>query len=591
MKNLLGSALACAAAMILAGCTANTAEDSGDEIGGRRGGDATSGDVNSGRGVPDAGIPPTTDTGGGTGALDVGLGTDTGGTADGSGGQTDSGAGVCGDGVLDVGEECDDGNTAGGDGCEADCTLPAGGRGVCEPCTSSSQCGTDADFCIDIGGSAACASSCAGSLSCLAGYECRFALAVEGSDGGPQCVPESGYCGDCDDADNDTVCDDVDACPGEDDRIDGDGDGLPDACDGCPSDNPNDSDGDGVCDSDDICEGGDDGADRDSDGVPNFCDPCPDDEGTTGCDPPPAELCGNGVDDDGDDATDCDDPDCSSDPACSGGGGAGTCAEPFQATLGLNVASLVANEQHPSCQSNDGAEAVFAFTPTLGQFYCVDTTGSAVTDTVLSVRANCADAGSEAVCVDDAASARPGGSVLSAWATLEATTAREVYILVDGYRVEEGEISLTITEGACEGGAVDPGDLPFDGEGFESCADPFLITAYGDYAGPAVTDDDIGSCSSPFGGGAEAVIAFLAPETGTVCASTVGSATSDTVVYVRTSCDPSSELACSDDEVSLWGQVEFAATAGEVYFVFLEEYSSGFSAPSFSYSITAGPCL
>ena len=31
-----------------------------------------------------------------------------------------------------------------------------------------------------------------------------------------------------------------------------------------------DSDGDGVCDSDDVCPGGDDGIDTDGDGVPDF---------------------------------------------------------------------------------------------------------------------------------------------------------------------------------------------------------------------------------------------------------------------------------------------------------------------------------
>ncbi len=56
------------------------------------------------------------------------------------------------------------------------------------------------------------------------------------------------------DADLDDVCD-PDLCPGGDDRLDGDGDGVPDACDSC--------------------EGSDDTVDLDADGVPSGCDQCP----------------------------------------------------------------------------------------------------------------------------------------------------------------------------------------------------------------------------------------------------------------------------------------------------------------------------
>ena len=54
------------------------------------------------------------------------------------------------------------------------------------------------------------------------------------------------------DLDDDTVCNDNDICPGEDDTIDTDFDGLPDACDICPQDLENDADNDGVCESDEV---------------------------------------------------------------------------------------------------------------------------------------------------------------------------------------------------------------------------------------------------------------------------------------------------------------------------------------------------
>ncbi|WP_367391769.1 hypothetical protein [Lewinella sp. LCG006] len=75
------------------------------------------------------------------------------------------------------------------------------------------------------------------------------------------------------DADNDGVCDETDACPGGDDNIDGDHDGIPDFCDNCAEDCP-DADCDSVCDADDICPGGDDTRDMDNDGIPDYCDPC-----------------------------------------------------------------------------------------------------------------------------------------------------------------------------------------------------------------------------------------------------------------------------------------------------------------------------
>ncbi|PLX94371.1 MAG: hypothetical protein C0621_05510, partial [Desulfuromonas sp.] len=81
----------------------------------------------------------------------------------------------------------------------------------------------------------------------------------------------------CPDADGDGVCDDVYISPGGDDTIDGDSDGVPDACDNCPADanaGQVDADGDGYGDVCDICPGANDAVDSDSDGVPDGCDVC-----------------------------------------------------------------------------------------------------------------------------------------------------------------------------------------------------------------------------------------------------------------------------------------------------------------------------
>ncbi len=63
---------------------------------------------------------------------------------------------------------------------------------------------------------------------------------------------------------------DADPCSGPDT----DGDGVADACDPCPQDNPDDTDGDSVCDTADLCPGEDDAQDTDGDGTPDGCDTC-----------------------------------------------------------------------------------------------------------------------------------------------------------------------------------------------------------------------------------------------------------------------------------------------------------------------------
>ncbi len=139
----------------------------------------------------------------------------------------------------------------------------------------------------------------------------------------PDDIDNDGYCGGIDpcpgigDADVDAVCDPDDICPGFDDTIDTDADGVPDGCDICPLDSPDDTDGDGVCDSDDPCPL-DSPDDTDGDGVCDSDDPCPldnpdDTDGDGVCDA--MDLCpgfDDAVDSDSDsspDGCDCDDVD------------------------------------------------------------------------------------------------------------------------------------------------------------------------------------------------------------------------------------------------------------------------------------------
>ena len=136
----------------------------------------------------------------------------------------------------------------------------------------------------------------------------------------------------CDDSDGDGVCDDQDQCPGFDDNLDTDGDGIPDGCDTCndlvDSDSdgvsdcidqeinspcPNnvdsngvslDTDGDGICDDFDICPNGDDTVDTDGDGVPDGCDACQGSDDTLDSDgdsiPDGCDVCVNDPENDAD---------------------------------------------------------------------------------------------------------------------------------------------------------------------------------------------------------------------------------------------------------------------------------------------------
>jgi hypothetical protein len=77
-----------------------------------------------------------------------------------------------------------------------------------------------------------------------------------------------------DDTDGDGLCQSSDPCP-IDPMNDEDGDGLCANVDACPLDPANDADGDLVCGDLDLCPGADDRVNTDGDLRPDACDPCP----------------------------------------------------------------------------------------------------------------------------------------------------------------------------------------------------------------------------------------------------------------------------------------------------------------------------
>ncbi len=108
--------------------------------------------------------------------------------------------------------------------------------------------------------------------ACVPSVECAGDLDSDG-DGIPDlCDP----CPDDspDDSDGDGTCNSADLCQGDDAGGDSDGDGVCDGSDACPLDQPDDSDGDGVCDSNDLCVGDDASGDTDGDGTCDAGDLC-----------------------------------------------------------------------------------------------------------------------------------------------------------------------------------------------------------------------------------------------------------------------------------------------------------------------------
>ncbi|MCW5891201.1 MAG: DUF4215 domain-containing protein [bacterium] len=180
---------------------------------------------------------------------------------------------TCGDGVVAGDEGCDDGGIVAGDGCSATCVVEPGYQCTGEPSTCEPTCGDGlvvGDEACDEGAlngdpSACCTASCSYRL---AGEECRPAAGecdvAEQCSGAAAACPADAFAsastvcrpaaGECDvaeqcsgsavacpddtglpDTDGDTVCDELDNCPGvaNPTQADGDGDGHGDACDPC----------------------------------------------------------------------------------------------------------------------------------------------------------------------------------------------------------------------------------------------------------------------------------------------------------------------------------------------------------------------
>jgi cysteine-rich repeat protein len=291
----------------------------------------------------------------------------------------------------------------------------------------------------------------------LAGDGCSFNCTLE--------------CGAGNDTDFDGVCNGSDVCPGFDDNVDANSNGIPDGCEGSPeicNDNiDNDLDGaidcaDAECSVLPICTGG-----------------------------PTSEICDDGLDNDLDRYADCLDLDCIGDPACGPVAGAGTCSAPRAISgPGIYDGSTIglADAVSPGCALDpDSPDEVYTFNaPTAGKWCFWVTDGNF--DTVIDVRRGCTNAGSEVTCDEDGS---PVGLLLSrAEPTLTAGT--NYYVFVTGSHFDDfGDYRLFVRPGTCPATLTETcaNGLDDDADGLVDCDDTNCATDPNCVSLPEVCND------------------------------------------------------------------------------------------------------
>ncbi len=306
-----------------------------------------------------------------------------------------------------------------------------------------------------------------------------------------------------------------------------------------------------------------------------------------------------------------------------------TCADPIVLDVfGGNVSGDTTgsgNDDEGSCNDETDEELVYVFELEEARTVIFHATGF---DTILYVRADCDDAGTELACSDD-----EGGNLT---ARIEREfPAGSYFLFVDGFHGLHGEFELSIEVRCAEGQLTDPGTgdcvddpckpnpcltegqrtceplLPdayeclcsdgwipkTEGDGCipdpqnagESCADPVeLLAGEGSVTGSTANaqDNGEGSCSSDRNDGPDRVYRFTLTAQTRVNFLMTGY---DTLLHLRSDCaDSRSELVCNDDAVERSAQIIEVLDPG-TYFLFADSYSDG-GAYELHYSFRENPC-
>jgi len=144
-------------------------------------------------------------------------------------------------------------------------------------------------------------------------------------------------------------------------------------------------------------------------------------------DPDCAETCDDAQDNDGDSLFDCDDPGCAADLACCVTGSPLTTTDVADTRLELD-------KNTPSCALSFAPDATFEFTAPADGDYSFDTFGSEI-DTVLTVLDGCG--GAELACNDDALG-------LQSQVTVDLTAGQTVLVVVDGFADSAGQVDVRV---------------------------------------------------------------------------------------------------------------------------------------------------